>query len=106
MHLSSILGRTYKETVVAYIILVNLLTRKILQNHLLMGELHKKMLIIQTKRNCFSSILRQRIGHHIIGENWANTIKTLEDNKLLDRPIHIISANMHSVSNMILHLTP
>src|SRR5690606_36260954 len=49
----------------------------------------------------FTSTLRERIGHHIIGERWANNIKkTLADNKLFHRPLHIISANMHSVSNM------
>ncbi len=50
----------------------------------------------------FSSILRERIGHHIYGEIWANNIKkSLEKNNLLGREIHIISANMHSVMNSI-----
>jgi hypothetical protein len=46
--------------------------------------------------------LRERLGHHIHGEIWANNIKeVLMQNQLLDRPIHIISANMHSVMNSI-----
>lgn len=50
----------------------------------------------------FSSLLRERLGHHIHGERWANTIKeTLRKNRLLQRPIHIISANMHSVMNSL-----
>jgi len=50
----------------------------------------------------FSPVLRERIGHHIYGEIWANNIKkTLSDKNLLERPIHIISANMHSVMNSI-----
>ena len=50
----------------------------------------------------FSPILRERLGHHIHGEIWANNIKkVLRDNDLLGRPIHIISANMHSVMNSI-----
>lgn len=50
----------------------------------------------------FSPILRERLGHHIHGEIWANNIKeVLKENELLDRPIHIISANMHSVMNSI-----
>lgn len=50
----------------------------------------------------FSPILRERLGHHIHGEIWATNIKqTLKENNLLDRPIHIISANMHSVMNSI-----
>jgi hypothetical protein len=46
------------------------------------------------------SILRERLGHHIHGEIWATNIKSFE-NGLLDRPIHVISANMHSVMNSI-----
>ncbi len=50
----------------------------------------------------FSAALRERIGHHIYGEIWANNIKkVLEKNDLLSREIHIISANMHSVMNSI-----
>lgn len=50
----------------------------------------------------FSPILRERLGHHIHGEIWANNIKqVLKENELLDRPIHIISANMHSVMNSL-----
>ncbi|WP_297797298.1 hypothetical protein [uncultured Eudoraea sp.] len=50
----------------------------------------------------FSSMLRDRLGHHIHGELWAETIKkTLEKYHLLKRPIHIISANMHSVVNSL-----
>ena len=50
----------------------------------------------------FSSTLRSRIGQHIYGEIWADTIKKQLDEKgLLDREIHVISANMHSVMNSI-----
>jgi hypothetical protein len=50
----------------------------------------------------FSPILRERLGHHIHGEIWATNIKeVLKENNLLGRPIHIISANMHSVMNSI-----
>ncbi len=50
----------------------------------------------------FSPVLRERIGHHVYGEIWANNIKKeLEKQDLLKRPIHIISANMHSVMNTI-----
>jgi len=50
----------------------------------------------------FSPVLRERLGHHIHGEEWAFRIKqTLQDNGLLQRPIHIISANMHSVMNTL-----
>tara|TARA_B100000787_G_scaffold96048_2_gene70901 strand:+ start:23321 stop:25009 length:1689 start_codon:yes stop_codon:yes gene_type:complete len=50
----------------------------------------------------FSPVLRERIGHHIHGERWAFNIKeTLRKQELLERPIHIISANMHSVMNSL-----
>ena len=50
----------------------------------------------------FSPVLRERLGHHIHGERWANRIKqTLVEKKIIDRPIHIISANMHSVMNSL-----
>ncbi len=50
----------------------------------------------------FSPVLRERLGHHIHGEIWANAIKKkLEELSLFDRPIHIISANMHSVMNAL-----
>jgi len=48
----------------------------------------------------FSSGLRERYGHHIYGELWANNIKeVLFENDWLERDIHVISANMHSVVN-------
>ncbi|GAB4416033.1 MAG: hypothetical protein OHK0039_25100 [Bacteroidia bacterium] len=50
----------------------------------------------------FSPTLRERIGHHIYGERWAERIKQfLWDNKLFDRPLHLISANLHSVMNTL-----
>src|SRR5690554_550384 len=50
----------------------------------------------------FSATLRDRIGHHVYGEIWADHIKqVLFDNDLLKRPIHIISANLHSVYSTI-----
>ncbi|MFZ1702874.1 MAG: hypothetical protein WAT79_00930 [Saprospiraceae bacterium] len=48
----------------------------------------------------FSPALRENLGHHLYGERWATHIKqTLFDHNLLHRPIHIISANLHSVMN-------
>ena len=50
----------------------------------------------------FSPVLRERLGHHIHGERWALRIKeVMDENSLLDRPLHIISANMHSVMNTL-----
>ena len=48
----------------------------------------------------FSSALREKVGHHLYGELWANNIKEyLLENQLFDRPVHIISSNLHSVMN-------
>jgi hypothetical protein len=50
----------------------------------------------------FSSVLRERLGHHIHGEMWADAIKEkLKEQHLLNRTLHIISANMHSVMNSL-----
>lgn len=50
----------------------------------------------------FGPILRERLGHHMYGEVWANEIKSvLFQQGLLKRPIHVISANPHSVLNSL-----
>ncbi|WP_282053992.1 DUF6909 family protein [Maribacter luteus] len=68
-----------------------------------MGKLAIEEEVTGNKRAItFTSMLRERLGHHIHGERWANTIKeVLAKNDLLSRPIHIISANMHSVMNSL-----
>jgi hypothetical protein len=68
-----------------------------------MGKLALKETLQNDKRVItFSAALRERIGHHIYGEVWADTIKkSLDKHHLLQRDIHIISANMHSVMNSI-----
>jgi hypothetical protein len=50
----------------------------------------------------FSPSLRAQLGHHIYGERWASTIKShIDDLGFLKNPIHIISANLHSVMNSL-----
>lgn len=68
-----------------------------------LGKLAMEEVVENNKRTItFSPILRERLGHHIHGEVWANNIKeVLKSNQLLERPIHVISANMHSVMNSI-----
>ncbi|RZJ34204.1 MAG: hypothetical protein EOO51_10625 [Flavobacterium sp.] len=68
-----------------------------------LGKIAIEEILESNKRTItFSPILRERLGHHIHGEIWATGIKkVLRENNLLDRPIHIISANMHSVMNSI-----
>ena len=103
-HLSNILGRTFDEVVSIHKAL------KTAQNqdrffHLIywLGKLGINEVLEQKKRTVtFSTVLIEEIGHHIYGDVWANNIKkVLKENQLLKRPIHIISANMHSVLNSI-----
>lgn len=102
VHTANILGRSYVETMQVY---TKLATKKNPERFLniiyWLGKLSIEEERGGIKRTItFSSLLRERLGHHIHGERWANTIKAaLHKHKLIHRPIHIISANMHSVMN-------
>jgi hypothetical protein len=103
-HLSTVLGRTFEEIKKAdqdFAIPEN--ENRFFSLIYWMGKRALNELLLDEKRVItFSATLRERIGHHIYGEIWANNIKqVLENNNLLDREIHIISANMHSVMNSI-----
>ncbi|NIJ43882.1 hypothetical protein FHR24_000321 [Wenyingzhuangia heitensis] len=50
----------------------------------------------------FSDALIDQVGKHVYGTIWAKNIKNVLYNKgMLNRPIHIISSNMHSVLNVL-----
>ncbi len=50
----------------------------------------------------FTPSLKEMIGHHQYAAKWANAIKLkLMEKGYQDRPIHIISANLHSVVNLL-----
>ncbi|MGY5352129.1 DUF6909 family protein [Wenyingzhuangia sp. IMCC45533] len=50
----------------------------------------------------FSDTLIEQVGKHVYGTIWANNIKQiLKTKKLLNKPIHIVSSNMHSVLNVL-----
>ena len=103
-YLSTILGRSFNEIQEAS---KNFATRKIPNRFFdiiyWMGKLAINEIIEDKKHTItFSSILRERIGQHIYGDRWATNIKKkLVENNLHTRPIHIISANMHSVMNSL-----
>lgn len=103
-HVSNVLGRSFSEVIDIY---DSFGTRekpdRFLHIIYWLGKLAIEEVIDNTKRTItFSPILRERLGHHLHGETWANNIKdVLSANNLLERPIHIISANMHSVMNSI-----
>lgn len=103
-HASNVLGRSFSEILDIYDAFGS--TEKpdrFLHIIYWLGKLAIEEVIDNNKRTItFSPILRERLGHHIHGEFWATRIKdVLKENNLLDRPIHIISANMHSVMNSI-----
>jgi hypothetical protein len=103
-HVSNILGRTFAEVLDIYNDFGNTdKPDRFLHIIYWLGKLAIEESVDNNKRTItFSPILRERLGHHIHGEIWATNIKkVLEENQLLDRPIHIISANMHSVMNSI-----
>lgn len=103
-HAANILGRTFAEVQEIYDEFA-FADRPDRFLHVIywLGKLAIEELLENNKRTIsFSPILRERLGHHIYGEIWATNIKqTLNEQQLLDRPIHIISANMHSVMNSI-----
>jgi hypothetical protein len=101
-YLSSLLGRTYDEVKTSnekffhskdvndLFNIVYWLGKLSIDEHL-----YKKSRVIR-----FSTPLQERLGSHQFGEMWADNIKNyLKSKNLLHRPIHIISANMHSVMN-------
>ena len=103
-HLSHILGRSFSEVLDIYdAFAIAEKPDRFLHVIYWLGKLALEEVLLNNKRTItFSPILRERLGHHIHGEIWANNIKqVLSDNNLLNRPIHIISANMHSVMNSI-----
>jgi hypothetical protein len=103
-HTGNILGRTFEELNEVY---ANFSTKgqpdRFLHVIYWLGKLAIEEVIKNTKRTVtFTPVLRERLGHHIHGEAWAETIKTaLVKHNLINRPIHIISANLHSVMNTL-----
>ncbi len=103
-YLSHIIGRTFEETLDAVKKFASspncnsLFSIVYFLGKLAMEEANQNL----DREISFSATLRERIGHHVYGELWANRIKeTLLEKNLINRPIHIISANLHSVLNTI-----
>jgi hypothetical protein len=101
-YLSTLLGRTYDDTVAACSKFSNdPNVDSIFHITYWLGALSTDEAREEKDREIsFSSELRERIGHHYNGELWANNIKKhLCEEGLINRPLHIISANLHSVMN-------
>lgn len=107
-HAANILGRTFIEVLEIYDAFGSEVSPdRFLHVIYWLGKLAIEEVVDDNKRTItFSPVLRERLGHHIHGEIWATNIKeVLKKHKLLDRPIHVISANMHSVMNSIFATT-
>ncbi|MFT4781980.1 MAG: hypothetical protein ACI9SD_001671 [Pseudohongiellaceae bacterium] len=103
-HTANILGRTFEELTNAHLKFTNKAQpERLLHIVYWLGKLAIEEVVNNNKRTVtFSPVLRERLGHHLHGEIWADNIKeVLKNKKLLGRPIHVISANMHSVMNSI-----
>lgn len=104
IHLSSLLGRTFDEVLNAY---NNFGSDKnpdrLFKIIYYLGNVSLEDMKGNREREIFfSAVLRERVGHHLFGEKWANKVKeVLAENDLQMRNLHIISANMHSVKNML-----
>ncbi|WP_367393152.1 hypothetical protein [Lewinella sp. LCG006] len=103
-YLSTLLGRTYQETIAACERfdkdpnLNSIFHITYWLGCLSSQEAHQK----KDREISFSSTLRDMIGHHLHGSRWANAIKeALHEYQLDGRPLHIISANLHSVMNSL-----
>lgn len=104
IHTANILGRSFVEILGVHQQLATTNNpERFLRIVYWLGKLAIEEEVSGDKRTItFSALLRERLGHHIHGEKWANTIKeTLTSHGLVKRPIHIISANMHSVMNTL-----
>ena len=106
MYLSSILGRTFEETQQAYRRFEETAgtNNGLFQIVYGLGSVSIREFREQkTNREInFTPMLRERIGQHLYGERWATRLKQyIWEHNLQNRPIHIISANPHSVMNCL-----
>ena len=102
-HLGSLLGRSFDEVYEVHKLLsTEQNPERFISIMYWLGKLSIDELKGAKREISFNSILRERIGHHLHGEWWANNIKSeLIKRNLFNRPLHIVSANMHSVMNLL-----
>ncbi|MEM7550462.1 MAG: hypothetical protein AAF363_12340 [Bacteroidota bacterium] len=109
-YLSTVMGCTYEEAKVSYDMFAADPSRNSIFHFVYwLGKLaideqkgNKSTKESKDREITFSAKLRERIGHHLYGEQWATNIKSfIFENGLIERPVHIISANLHSVMNVL-----
>lgn len=108
-NLSIILGRTYKETRATYDYLEDIRLQHDTNNGLfrIIYGIGKRVIAEQTNGTneltvYFTPSLREMIDHQKYASLWArNLIEKLTELGLVERPLHIVSANMHSMRNLL-----
>lgn len=108
-NLSIILGRTYKETRDSYDSFEENRLESVSNNGLFSIIYNIGMRIRGEQEGVqnlltvyFTPSLHEMIGHHKYASLWAVSLKKkIRDLSLQDRPIHVISANMHSIRNLL-----
>jgi hypothetical protein len=108
-NLSIILGRTYKETREAYEYLEK--NRQVHNTNsslfTIIYGIGKRVMDEQLSKNnelvvYFTPSLHEMIDHQTHAAHWAEALKaSLGRLQLLNRPIHVVSANMHSMRNLL-----
>lgn len=103
-HMAYILGRSFDEVSIAYDDFATAKNPNRLINVIYgLGSRSLDENLKKEKREVtFSPMLQERIGHHIHSAFWAYEIKKkIHSLNLFERPLHIISSNMHSVMNAL-----
>jgi len=103
-YVSILLNRTYDEVKEIYLKLSSTLApHRFFEIIYGLGRLAiKEKLNASFRLVRFSDALIQQVGQHTYGSIWAKNIKNvLAEKSILDKPLHIISANMHSVLNSL-----
>ena len=108
-NLSIILGRTFQETQKTYEYLESNRINHQSNDSLfqIIYQIGKRMLAEKENRNnmlsiSFTPALKEMIGHNPYCEKWAESIKQrMLELGLEKRPFHIISANLHSIRNIL-----
>ncbi len=108
-NLSILLGRTYRETRETYDYLQSSHENEGKNSGLFEIVYNIGKRVIEEQHGSeeeltiyFTPSLRELIGQHTYATSWARELKsTLYMHGLHERPIHVISANMHSVRNVL-----
>lgn len=108
-NLSIILGRTYKETRETYEYLERNRREHDANSGLfaIIYGIGKRVMAEQTSKKSeltvyFTPSLHEMIDHQKYASLWAKRLKdTLQSLNLQHRPIHVVSANMHSMRNLL-----